>query len=542
MNKFLLVTILFCNSLIAQDFKITKVQVKDSFKATIPDSERLNENARFADTLKDNRSQDYEFLDFEIDPKYSTKLLKPAKIKSEKIDRLYKNYVGFSTGYRYGFSSEYSYNSGRSKDFVYSIFFNSLKSRYKINNNQAGKSLTHFNLFVKKIRKNKNSLNMQVNYERKRAISYGHTVLLEESDLTNRFSYFDVNVSYNGDFTFLNSKIQHNSHLFFSDLNELSENNISVNSNFISKFKNIPISLDFEFDNYFNYNSAQKKPYETTEQEHFLNLLPRAQFQKNNFDFDVGLVFDYSSIDGIDLFPVLISSKEIIKKTLSIEFGIENEKKRNTYKSLSDENPFVHSLGTNQNTFYRDTTLNLYTTKFKHIFLKLKTKFSNYDQYISRISYGSVENLHYFENNFRSEYNRFLVHYIDVMQFHFYTSYERKINSFSNLIFDLSYFNWNEKEISHKPNLYFTSSLPINLRNKIICEPIISFIGSQNSFLNQSYTMGSRAYLNLKMTYNYNNRLSSILLLNNILNEKKEIWRGYNDIGFSGAISFNYIF
>ena len=90
--------------------------------------------------------------------------------------------------------------------------------------------------------------------------------------------------------------------------------------------------------------------------------------------------------------------------------------------------------------------------------------------------------------------------------------------------------------------MYFTSSLPLNLRNKIICEPIVSFIGSQNSFLNQSYTMGSRAYLNLKMTYNYNNRLSSILLLNNILNEKKEIWRGYNDIGFSGAISFNYIF
>ena len=44
------------------------------------------------------------------------------------------------------------------------------------------------------------------------------------------------------------------------------------------------------------------------------------------------------------------------------------------------------------------------------------------------------------------------------------------------------------------------------------------------------------------MTYNYNNRFSSILLLNNILNEKKEIWRGYNDIGFIGAISFNYIF
>ena len=112
MNKFLLVTILFCNSLIAQDFKITKVQVKDSFKATIPDSERLNENARFADTLKDNRSQDYKFLDFEIDPKYSTKLLKPAKIKSEKIDRLYKNYVGLATGYRSGFSSEYLQRTG----------------------------------------------------------------------------------------------------------------------------------------------------------------------------------------------------------------------------------------------------------------------------------------------------------------------------------------------------------------------------------------------------------------------------------------------
>jgi len=46
----------------------------------------------------------------------------------------------------------------------------------------------------------------------------------------------------------------------------------------------------------------------------------------------------------------------------------------------------------------------------------------------------------------------------------------------------------------------------------------------------------------LVIKYNYSNRLSMLINLNNLTNSKNDIWRGYQDIGFNGIFSVNWSF
>ena len=45
---------------------------------------------------------------------------------------------------------------------------------------------------------------------------------------------------------------------------------------------------------------------------------------------------------------------------------------RNTYKSLSDENPFIYALGTNQTIVSNGIAQNLKTTEAKEVFFSIK--------------------------------------------------------------------------------------------------------------------------------------------------------------------------
>jgi len=79
--------LLFCINIITvfgQDLKTTEVNVVEGFKPTIPEATRLNENAVFADTIKEDRVQTYEVIESELQSDYKTKPLKAAKVKMIK--------------------------------------------------------------------------------------------------------------------------------------------------------------------------------------------------------------------------------------------------------------------------------------------------------------------------------------------------------------------------------------------------------------------------------------------------------------------------
>ena len=538
-NSILFLFLFFTELLYAQDIPNTEVKVVEGFKPSIPESIRLNENAIFVDTLKKERKQEYKFINLKLKSNYKTTILKPAIVKPDKISRIYNTSLSLGIGYKLKSDINFLYNSNRSKTTSYSLFFRNFNKGGSINNNKVASSNQIFSIYFKHIME-KNIINANLDYNRNSAYSYGHVIDIKDNELKTRFNYTKLSfhlLSKNN----LNTQLKHNSIFFISDLNENSERRLHISTSLSKDFKNYPLALDLSVDNYSNYNSSQQISFLQNTSTQLISVAPSVNRNYFNADFTFFLVFDYESQEGVGVFPELIAEKQLVKDVLLISLGLEKNKLRNTYKILSNHNPFIHTLGSNQFIIPDDTTLDLRTTESKEVFFKITNMLAKEEVWNNSIRYGSFSNFSYFDN-YQSDYNRFLVYYLDVLQLHLNSSYYKKINSMIELSVNADYYNWNNKNIAHKPHLFLDVNTVVNLRNKIKFSPVVRYISNQNSFSVYEKNLPSRLYLDLVIKYNYSNRLSMLINLNNLTNSKNDIWRGYQDIGFNGIFSVNWSF
>ena len=543
MNKSLtIVFVLIFPFLNAQDIPNMEVKVKEEYKPSIQESAKLNTNAIYVDTLKKDRSQDYNPNNFKYNFLYNTIKLSPAKVKSDKIYQIYNNSLSFSAGYKYGPNFSYLHNSNRSKNKSYFLMIshNSINSNIKTGNvnNKFCQSQSNIDVGYKKVL-SKQILYANFQYRRNISSSYGNYIPISFETLQSRFNFAQFMLSL--ETTEIDNYSQ-KSTLFISDLNENSENIVSFNSLIDLNLFNLPISLELSLENFSNFNSPQTIDSIKSKNIFLAGVTPSIKFKKYKMDLDLGLAIDYQSGEGFDIFPSLISTYHPVKNIIKIKFGIEDNKYRNTYYNLYQKNPFIYTLGTNQKIIEEDSELELRTTELKEMFFEFSNLLSSKDILHLEFRYGMVSNLPFFDNNLTS-YNRFKVFYKDdVWQTHLTLLYKRNVNKILNLEFSSDYYQWNDNEISHMPNLFLSIVPKVNLRDKIILSPSIKFIGPQKAYLKETKSLPSRTYIDAKLDYKYNNKLNATIEFNNVLNIKKEIWRDYKDIGFSGLIMLTWSF
>ena len=543
MNKSLtIVFVLIFPFLNAQDIPNMEVKVKEEYKPSIQESAKLNTNAIYVDTLKKDRSQDYNPNNFKYNFLYNTIKLSPAKVKSDKIYQIYNNSLSFSAGYKYGPNFSYLHNSNRSKNKSYFLMINhnSINSNIKTGNvnNKFCQSQSNIDVGYKKVL-SKQILYANFQYRRNISSSYGNYIPISFETLQSRFNFAQFILSL--ETTEIDNYSQ-KSTLFISDLNENSENIVSFNSLIDLNLFNLPISLELSLENFSNFNSPQTIDSIKSKNIFLAGVTPSIKFKKYKMDLDLGLGVDYQSGKGFDIFPSLISTYHPVKNIIKIKFGIEDNKYRNTYYNLYQKNPFIYTLGTNQKIIEEDSELELRTTELKEMFFEFSNLLSSKDILHLEFRYGMVSNLPFFDNNLTS-YNRFKVFYKDdVWQTHLTLLYKRNVNKILNLEFSSDYYQWNDNEISHMPNLFLSIVPKVNLRDKIILSPSIKFIGPQKAYLKETKSLPSRTYIDAKLDYKYNNKLNATIEFNNVLNIKKEIWRDYKDIGFSGLIMLTWSF
>ena len=543
MNKSLtIVFVLIFPFLNAQDIPNMEVKVKEGYKPSIQESVKLNTNAIYIDTLKKDRSQDYNPNNFKYNFLYNTIKLSPAKVKSDKIYKIYNNSLSFSAGYKSGPNFSYLHNSNRSKNKSYFLMIshNSINSNIKTGNinNKFCQSQSRIDAGYKKVL-SKQILYANLQYSRNISSSYGNYIPISFETLQSRFNFAQFMLSLE---TIDNDNYSQKSTVFISDLNENSENIVGFNSLIDLDLFNLPISLEISLENFSNFNSPQSFDSIKSKNIFLVGVAPSIKFKKYKMDLDLGFGFDYQSDEGFDIFPSLISTYHPVKNIIKIKFGIEDNKYRNTYYTLYQKNPFIYTLGTNQKIIEEDSEQELRTTELKEMFFEFSNILSSKDVLDLEFRYGMVSNLPFFDNNLTS-YNRFKVFYKDdVWQTHLTLSYKRNINEILNLEFSSDYYQWNDNEISHMPNLFLSIVPSVNLRDKIILLPSIKFIGPQKAYLSETKSLPSRTYVDAKLDYKYNNKLNATIEFNNILNIKKEIWRDYKDIGFSGLIMLTWSF
>jgi len=531
LNKIIAVLLLSTTQILAQDIGTTEVKVVEGFKPTIPEASRLNEKATFSDTTKKDRTQEYAVIAADLKSNYKTRPLKAAKVKADKIPQLYGTKVGIGFGNVWATKASILHNSKRSKNLSYGILLNHFSNKYYSDIAKNSKNTMH--LYAKKISSTYIFMG-NLGYDRRTSL-YS---LLDDANYRNRFAYSKLSFSAISK-ELAADKLKHHTTFFVSDLNELSENQIHLSTNLSKTINGLPFALEIELNDYLNYNNPDTRFESTNVQS--LHFSPSTAITKYGVDFDLGVEFHYLS-DGtpFEVFPQIKVTKELVKDILLVYGGLRHSEQRHTLKSLSDENPYIHSYGTNQTILNgNDMLQNLKTTDTDELYVAMRNVLGKDEVFEGSAAYGTVDNFAHFVGVANGTYNRFLVDYIDVKQLHINANYDRKINNIISVNANADYYNW-DKEVYHKPNFKASLSAPVDLRGKIKITPSLSYIGERATSVMSK--LPTQIHANLGFYYNYTQNISAYVQLNNLTDSKQDMWRDYREVGFNGLFGLNYSF
>tara|TARA_B100001142_G_scaffold329117_1_gene391305 strand:+ start:13 stop:1623 length:1611 start_codon:yes stop_codon:yes gene_type:complete len=534
LKQIILIILISVSSIFAQDIGTTKVTVIEGFQPTIPEATRLNENATFADTIRRDRTQEYKMIHVNIDSDYNARPLAAAKVKDDKIIGLYATKVGVGFGNAYTTKLSLVHNSRRSNSLSYGIIANHLANKYYL----AKNSKNSIHLYAKKISSSYIFL-ANLDYDRRTALYYDDELGSEEEKFfRNRFSYTKLSVSAISKEK-SEKQLSHYTTFFISDLNERSENQLHLSSNLSKRVNGLLFGLEVELNNYLRYNNPDSE-FKNVDLKS-LSFSPRTSFSRYGVDFKTSINFDFTNNDPIEFFPQISAEKELVKDVLLVYAGLRHNKQKHTIKSFSDQNPYIHSFGTNQSVLVDSLFLQELRFSDTHeAYLGMRNVLSKGESFEGSVAYGIVEDFAHFTSFAHSDYSRFIVNYVDVQQLHVSLNYSRVINNIISLNASSDYFTW-DKNVYHTPNLKVKLGSPINLRDKIKVSPSISYIGERqvNSL---SLQIPAQMHANLGVYYVYSKQLSAYLQLNNLANSKKDLWLGYREVGFNALFGVNYFF
>ena len=531
LNKTILIIMLSFSTLYAQDIGVTNVEILQEFKPEIPDVNRLNENAVFADTLKQDRVLTYNTINTVFNTNFKTKPLIAAEVKMDKINELLSTKVYFGLGNLWLKKANFVLNSKRSNSFSYGLIANHFSNKYSANKN----SDNNIKIFAKKISKDFVIMS-SLNYDRKTNLYKKGDKLLNEDFYRNRFAYSKLSIDA---FRNNNKSLLSSFNFLISDFNEMSENQIHFSALLNKRIKNQFYNLDISFDNYLNYNNSNSR-FQSLDYK-IVSFLPSTVFKIKGFNLYLSADLDLLLNDKrIELYPEFKLCKELVENVLYIDAGLRHIKKRNTYKSLTEQNPFIHSFGTNQSIFMQNYFLqDLKNSDTYEVYFFLKNKLSSKETLQFESSYGNISEFSQFTLFDNRHYERFKVDYLrSVSQLYFSASYEYLINRILTLKSNLNYSSWN-KDVLNKPKLQFDLSIPVNLRSKIMIIPAFSYLGKRMSIRGD---LPSQFHANLGINYLYSRQLTGYLELNNITNSKKDIFFGYQEVGFNGVFGVSFSF
>ena len=535
LNKIVLVILLGASSAFGQDIGTTEVKVVEGFKPVIPGASRLNENATFADTIRKDRTQIYEVVDVYLNSDYKTRPLAAAKVKDDKIAELYATKIGLGFGNAFMTNASILHNSRRSRSLSFGLFANHFANKYYL----AKNSKNNMCAYVKKIESSYVFLANQKS-ERNTVSYYNGEINLEEDKFfRNRFAYTKFSFSATSREE-SSQKLKHQTTFSISDLNELSENQVYLGSNLRKEINGLPYSLEISFDNYLRYNNSDSKVKNTDLK--ILTFSPNVSFNRFGIDFDIGFDFDLADDLPLGFFPGFKATKELVKNVLLVYGGLNHDEQIHTLKSLSDENPYIHSFGTNQSNLGDSSVLQeLEITDIQELYIGIRNVLGKGEMFEGSIAYGIVSNFSHFIHSNYENYHRFKVVYIDVKQLHLNANYYRRINDIISLQADANYFSW-DVDVYYKPSFAAKLASPINLRDKIKVSPSVSYMSERSVMSDNIYELPTQIHINLGVYYSYSNQLSAYLQLNNLTNSEEDLWLGYREIGFNGLFGVDFFF
>ena len=524
---------------------------------TISDANKRNDNPIMVEEIPFNPKLDYSIKTEKISSDFEIQPIKPARIKGEPLSKLYRSYLKIGYGTQSRLYGEAFVNSLRSKKHAWGVHVRHLSSSGKIKDvGNSGYSDTDFNLNGKMFLK-KHTLSGGADYEHSMVHFYGFD--MNDTALTNlgdavvgknairqQFSLVKGNVRLLSHYRD-SAKINHDIQLDYYNLTDrygLQENNfvltVNVNRYFNKEFFNVLVSYDYLDDKYYMNTDSSALQANT-----IIKINPSVSAAGNKYKFVVG-IGAYIESDALygasySFYPNVYFSYNLINDILKPFVGINGQLRRNSFKTLSDENPFVLSPPrVEHNTYANKATIpriknSRHTIQFYGGF---KGEFSSSSAFNVSVSRDKIDDEMFFVTDTSNAMNnRFGIVYDNIKYFNVHAEFSFQDRKRFKLMFlgDYNmYVTDYEERAWHKPELELTLSGTYNIKEKIITKADIYLFGNQYA---KEYEADGKTVVavklpaavdvNLSIEYRYTKKLSIYLMLNNITTTKYYRFRNY---------------
>ena len=551
-----LITGLLCLSLMVgaqQQLPYTEeITVISPYKPSIAESFKISMNPRIETQDLVKPEMNYSIMDYLIPTSFEPQPIKPASIAGEPIEKLYRNFIrgGFGN-YRTPYL-EFFAGSLMSREFAFGAHLRHLSSGEMKDHPSSGQSENAIDIWGKKFLK-KYTLSGNLVYDRTMVHYYGYNDSLAEAwdisgdKLKQTYNLVGMQASLSGNHTKnkLNSGAALGYHYLFNrDNTKEHHGNLAVNLDkdldLIRATDEENIAVRILADIYGNKDTLEAFT------SALAGLEPVLHVTLDEYSFKVG--FNASvAIDSnpkLHFYPLVEAAVAIIPNTLSAYIGLKGALKRNSFRALSDVNPYMIT-----------TPEMRFTSERYNLYGGINTRIGRFFDWTILVEGSGNDDLAFFVNDTSTQRNKdldnqFAVIYDDGTIIHGKTELAFQKAGKLRLSIAANYYQYNldhEYEPWHKPAFDLVFYGKYNLQDKFIFNTSLIYRGKSYAKTWETNIVSTKeldgfADLSLGVEYRYNKNLSAFLQLNNLTNKTYYRWNGYPSQRLNGLIGVTYAF
>ncbi len=561
---------------------IDEIQVVAPYEPSISDAFKININPVIQDTMTVAMDFDYRLRPLKLITRLQPGPLTPARMRAEPPRQLSRGlvkggYGSYNTPYFEGF-----YNSLQSDRYALGMRLRHRSSGEDIDDHphstySQSKANVNGTLFF-----DRTALDADVLFNRHMVHYYGFpsnftdtllppdSLLPGASDLRQQYDFLSSALGFgthHTDSSRLGYRIEAGHHLL-SDRYDGTEHHVSLNGSIGREIGADPfgvarkqyLAMDASAGYYHNTD-----PADTTSSALYA-LKPVLHSYLNNLDFHVGVNVSVEGDDGnyqLRAYPLAGLEVNILRNNLVAYMQLSGGLERNSWRTLSDANPFVESAPAMQFSNTRHAIGGGLKGAFGD---RLSYNFSVTD---SRIDNHAMFGRQYFipadEDDYPLANQQFAVLYDDIRKLQVSGELFTRFGQQFSLRLRGDYFDISTDDlpfVPHQPDKQLTLDLEYNFRNKVIVTAGLTardetwgltrhypdFSSSALPPDDASYTQHTHKLqdyfidASMGIEYRYTRNLSVFLNLYNVQNESYEKWMDYPTQGFSllGGVSYSF--
>lgn len=526
-------------SFCAQAQKKALDSVSDSVKNGLIKKTRVLEEQRkqklFSQMNKVGRAvaiQHYEIMSIKEDAQGvipDLKSFKPvANIQTEENE--YSNYIKVGLGNYSASYAELFLNSNYDKKNYVGLYAKHLDlGTGSVDDDNSGSAYNEIRLnFRRQLAKSK--LFSSIKYSKNSLFFYGYNGKknVEKSSISQNFQNIEANLSLEGN---ANPNLSYKLALQYSQLWDRfqgKEQEIILNGKAIYQF-----AVDARFVGDLTIALPQYSNFDTQTTRYFVKFSPAHMSRIGNLFFRLGLGMVHASdsvgaASRLRIYPDLSASYDISEGELSAYLHLRGDLQRNTWRSFTDENPFLNNQIALKNTD-------------KNLEFRAGVR-GNYLQILGfdiSGSYSQFTNMAFFTNS-AQDASKFAVLYdpAAISVFGFQSSFSLKINEFDALL-KTEYTNYGVKNLEqawHRASLRNTLFVSYRYFDQLMFNLDLFHIGGLQAWdmsNNQVVSLKNIVDLNLKANYYVSKRFSFFTSLNNLFSSNYQRFLYYDSRGFN---------